>query len=74
MPISNKTFDESTSMSNPEILEYFVESKDKAYSYIELKNKFGTRFDLDLLILFVNGSIESKFIRGEYYYRLKLKK
>jgi hypothetical protein len=27
-----------------------------------------------LLTLIVDGKIESKFIRGEYYYRLKLKK
>jgi hypothetical protein len=74
MPISNKTFDEYSSAGNPEILEYFVKSKDKAYSFTELKNKFGTLIDLDLLILIVNGKIESKFIHGEYYFRLKLKK
>jgi hypothetical protein len=74
MPVSNKTFNESNSASNPEILEYFVKSEDKAYSLTELKNKFGTLADLDLLILIVNDNIESKFILGEYYYRLKLKK
>lgn len=73
MPISNKTFDSSPDSVNPKLLDHFIKHPTQAYSFNELKTKFGEDFWTDIFVLLILGKIEAKFKGGEYYYRLKKK-
>jgi len=74
MPISSKTFNASNSFSNPQVLDFFMENKDKAYSLTELKKQFGANVGSELLILAIQGHLHVKYIQNDYYYQLKVKK
>jgi len=73
MPISREQFNISDSFSNPKVLSFFMENKDKAYSLTELAKKFGVNVRHELLILLIQDHLEMKYLRDDYYYQLKSK-
>lgn len=73
MPISRKAFDSSPDSVNPKLMDLFIKHPDRAYSYSELKKKFGDFSMLDLLILLMSNKIETKSLGGESFYRLTKK-
>jgi len=73
MPISGKAFEQGNISHNPEFLDFFVKNKDNAYSLTELKQKFGDDIRLELFLLVLHGQVEQKYLRNDYFYRLKIK-
>ncbi len=73
MTISGRTFDSAGFSDNPEVLDLFMTHPSKAYSREYLERRFGLDVDYDLIMLQVNGKVESKFNgrKGTWYYRLK---